>query len=76
MRCFFVNLLAHSAYEQEVASKALEIESRVVAWRRHFHQNPELSNREFKTASFIAGELKNLGLWLRKQWGELGLWGS
>ncbi|WP_298533880.1 amidohydrolase [uncultured Algibacter sp.] len=39
-----------------------EIESKVIEWRRDFHQNPELSNREFKTAEKIAAHLKNLGL--------------
>ncbi|MCK0110044.1 amidohydrolase [Flavobacteriaceae bacterium S0825] len=38
------------------------IESKVIEWRRHFHQNPELSNREFKTAEKIAEHLKSLGL--------------
>ena len=31
-------------------------------WRRHFHQNPELSNRETKTGARIAEQLKALGL--------------
>ncbi len=39
-----------------------EIESKIIEWRRHFHQNPELSNREFKTAEKIAAHLKSLGL--------------
>lgn len=39
-----------------------EIEPKVIDWRRHFHQNPELSNREFKTAEVIAKHLKSLGL--------------
>lgn len=34
----------------------------VISLRRHFHQNPELSNREFKTAARVAEELKKLGL--------------
>ncbi|CAN5748704.1 M20 family metallopeptidase [soil metagenome] len=34
----------------------------VVEWRRHFHQNPELSNREYKTGAFVADYLKSLGL--------------
>jgi len=38
------------------------IESKVIEWRRDFHQNPELSNREFKTAEKIAAHLKALGL--------------
>ena len=39
-----------------------DIELKVIEWRRHFHQNPELSNREFKTAEKIAAHLKSLGL--------------
>ncbi len=38
------------------------IEDKVVEWRRYFHQNPELSNREFKTAEKIAKHLKSLGI--------------
>lgn len=38
------------------------IEDKVIEWRRDFHQNPELSNREFKTAEKIAAHLKSLGL--------------
>ncbi|WP_142786266.1 amidohydrolase [Changchengzhania lutea] len=38
------------------------IEEKVIEWRRDFHQNPELSNREFKTAEKIAKHLKSLGL--------------
>ncbi|MGB5499142.1 MAG: amidohydrolase [Maribacter sp.] len=38
------------------------IESKVVEWRREIHQNPELSNREFKTAEKIAIHLKSLGI--------------
>lgn len=34
----------------------------VVTWRRHFHANPELSNREFETAEYIAGFLRGLGM--------------
>ncbi|TMU56669.1 amidohydrolase [Flagellimonas algicola] len=39
-----------------------DIESKVVEWRRDIHQNPELSNREFKTAEKIAKHLKSLGI--------------
>ncbi|SIS68773.1 amidohydrolase [Zobellia uliginosa] len=38
------------------------IESKVIEWRREIHQNPELSNREFKTAEKIAEHLTALGL--------------
>lgn len=33
----------------------------LVAWRRHLHAHPELSNREERTAAFIAAELRRLG---------------
>lgn len=45
--------------------QAKAIESKVIEWRRHFHQNPELSNREFKTGAKIAEHLKSLGLEVR-----------
>ncbi len=41
---------------------AEDVESKVIDWRHHFHQNPELSNREFNTAEKIAEHLKSLGL--------------
>lgn len=46
----------------KVATMATEIEPEVIKWRRHFHQNPELSNREFETAKVIAKYLNDLGL--------------
>jgi amidohydrolase len=38
------------------------MEKQVVTWRRDFHQNPELSNREFRTAKIVAEHLKSLGM--------------
>ncbi|MCB0838595.1 MAG: amidohydrolase, partial [Bacteroidetes bacterium] len=43
----------------ELADK---VEAKVIEWRQHLHQNPELSNREFKTAEYIAAHLKSLGI--------------
>ena len=36
------------------------IESQVIDWRHYFHENPELSNREFNTAEKITAHLKDL----------------
>ena len=36
--------------------------TKVIEWRQHFHQYPELSNREFKTSAYIKNVLENLGL--------------
>lgn len=33
---------------------------KVVAWRRHFHQYPELSNGEYKTTEYIIEQIKAL----------------
>jgi metal-dependent amidase/aminoacylase/carboxypeptidase family protein len=45
-----------------VAKKAEELQPKLSEWRRHIHQNPELGNREFKTAAFIVEQLQGLGL--------------
>src|SRR5690606_14435813 len=34
----------------------------LIDWRRHIHQHPELSNREIKTAEYVATHLKKLGI--------------
>jgi amidohydrolase len=50
------------AQADPVADMASKIEPQVIQWRHHFHQFPELSNREFKTADYIAKYLTSLGL--------------
>jgi len=51
------------------------IESQVIEWRHHFHQNPELSNREFKTAEIIAKHLRSLGMDVQTGVGKTGVVG-
>lgn len=46
----------------EVTAAADRVREQVVAWRRDFHQNPELSNREERTAAKVAEHLRKLGL--------------
>jgi len=38
------------------------VNKKVIEWRRHFHQYPELSNREFNTAKKVADHLRQLGI--------------
>jgi amidohydrolase len=56
----------HVAFSQSAAAKidqkAKSVEKKLVDWRRDFHQNPELGNREFKTAEKVANHLKQLGI--------------
>lgn len=47
---------------EEIDQAAAEVQPQVVEWRRWFHQNPELSNREFNTSARIAEILRDMGL--------------
>ena len=51
-----------SKLQAKVNQQAEELEPQLIEWRRHFHQYPELSNREVKTGAFIVEHLKKLGL--------------
>jgi amidohydrolase len=55
-------LYAQNNFTPRVAELAKKVEPEVIQWRRHLHQYPELSNREFKTAEYVAQYLKTLGL--------------
>ncbi len=45
-----------------IDARAKAIESKMLTWRRDFHQNPELGNRETRTGKIVAEHLKKLGL--------------
>ncbi|MEJ2603609.1 MAG: amidohydrolase [Gammaproteobacteria bacterium] len=47
---------------ESLKKEALAAEPKVIEWRRHFHEHPELSNREFETAKKVAAELSAMGL--------------
>lgn len=57
-------LVSMSVNAQQQLSNAIykSIEPKVIGWRHDIHQNPELGNREFKTAAKIADHLKSLGI--------------
>ena len=50
------------AARPEVAAAAQREHDQVIAWRRDFHQHPELSNREERTSAKVAEHLRALGL--------------
>ncbi|HXG38983.1 MAG TPA: amidohydrolase [Bacteroidota bacterium] len=60
--CFVTQASGQSSLKLKIDNLAKAVEPKVVEWRRHFHQYPELSNREFKTAEKVAAHLKALGL--------------
>lgn len=39
-----------------------KVESKVIEWRRDFHEHPELGNNETRTAAIVAKHLQSLGL--------------
>ena len=50
------------AAQESIQQDIIKIEEKLIEWRRDFHKNPELSNREYKTAKKIAKHLKEIGL--------------
>ena len=48
--------------EDDIDAAAAATQAQVVEWRRWFHQNPELSNREVNTAAHITKILQGMGL--------------
>ena len=44
--------------QPNIETLADEVEPRVIAWRRHIHQYPELSFQEVKTAAYVAEALR------------------
>ncbi|HXN15463.1 MAG TPA: amidohydrolase [Usitatibacter sp.] len=50
------------AIDSALGAASDRIEPKVIAWRRDFHQHPELANREFRTAKIVGDHLRTLGL--------------
>ena len=64
-----------TALQLKLKSAADKIETKSIEWRRHLHQFPELSNREFKTAKMIADHLKSLGIEVQENVAKTGVVG-
>ena len=52
---------AQKNHSTEIELAADKIEAKVIEWRHDFHQNPELGNRESRTADLVAKHLQSLG---------------
>ena len=71
-----LSLTAQSSDLKEmIDQRADELEEQVIEWRRYFHENPELSNREFNTAKKIAEHLESLGLEVQTEIAHTGVVG-
>ena len=62
---FAAGLFAQTTGDLKTSRGAAEIEDKVIEWRHHLHQNPELSNREFETAKYVEKHLRGLGMEVR-----------
>lgn len=61
-----VSVSSHAQVSTKLQTKidadTRQLEGKIIEWRRHFHQFPELSNREFNTGTKIVEYLKSFGL--------------
>lgn len=64
-----------SNYSELIAKSADKIEQKVIDWRHDIHQNPELGNREFRTAELVAKHLQSLGIETTTKVGVTGVVG-
>lgn len=62
-------------FSAAIEKSASAVNDSVISWRRHLHQFPELSNREYKTAVFIAAHLKAMGIDVKTNVGKTGVVG-
>ena len=57
--------MPHPTPPDTIDRLAAQVDAKVVAWREDIHQDPELSNREFRTSKLVADHLRALGLEVR-----------
>ncbi len=57
-----VTMAQKNNYRLAISITADKIEQKVIEWRHDIHQNPELGNRETRTAALVAKHLQSLGM--------------
>lgn len=62
-------------FDKDVTALVDRFAADAIRHRHQIHQNPELSNREFKTAELVAGYLRTLGLEVRSGIAHTGVVG-
>lgn len=66
---------AQKDYSAAIEAAAAKLEPKCIAWRRQLHENPELGNREFKTAKLVAEHLRSLGIEVKEGVAHTGVVG-
>src|SRR5687767_14574835 len=59
---FSASHAAAQSFDKEVSALVDKVSAKAIEIRHDIHQNPELSNRETRTAELVAKELRALGL--------------
>ncbi|HEX9514442.1 MAG TPA: amidohydrolase [Puia sp.] len=75
-----LSVLSLTAQKKDISvltdAAADKIEPKTIAWRRDFHEHPELGNREFRTSKIIADHLRSLGIEVKEGVGKTGVVGT
>jgi amidohydrolase len=76
----FISFLCHPVFSQKITEASINLaadkmEAKCIAWRRDIHQNPELGNREFRTAKIVADHLRSLGIEVQEKIAHTGVVG-
>ena len=74
---FFLTSLTITAQSVGLQSETIieGIEQKVIDWRRDIHENPELGNREVRTAALVTKHLESLGMVVQTKVGVTGVIG-
>ncbi|MGC4103908.1 amidohydrolase [Ferruginibacter sp.] len=70
---FCCAIAAAQDISKTIDTKSQALQAKLVEWRRHLHEHPELGNREYKTAAYIVEQLKDLGLEIQTGVGKTGV---
>lgn len=71
-----VTSVANPVRDEDLAKAAEALRTKLIETRRYLHQHPELSNREEKTAQYIAEKLRSFGFdEVKTQVGKYGVVG-
>ncbi len=73
--CFICGQTNAQTLQTKARLAADKIEQKIIDWRRDFHANPELGNREFRTAEIVAKHLRSLNIEVTTGVGKTGVVG-
>jgi amidohydrolase len=73
--CFNLAIAQKNNYSAAISTASDKIEQKVINWRHDIHENPELGNREVRTAALIAKHLQSLGIEIKTNVAKTGVLG-